>query len=104
MNHTLTVKHRAAKPVKGPRVLHGDSLLNDPARNRGTAFTAEQRRRYGLEGLLPCSVESLDRQLERVLRHLEVKATDLEHYIYLIGLADRNKTLFYRTLMSDPGL
>jgi malate dehydrogenase (oxaloacetate-decarboxylating)(NADP+) len=77
-------------------------LLNDPARNKGTAFTVEERRRYGLEGLLPSSVESLDRQLERVLRHLEVKPTDLERYIYLIGLADRNETLFYRTLMSDP--
>ena len=47
-------------------------------------------------------MESLDRQVERVLQHLEAKPTDLERYIYLIGLADRNETLFYRTLMSDP--
>ena len=102
MNHTLTVKRSASKPATTPRVPRGESLLNDPARNKGTAFTVEERRRYGLEGLLPSSVESLDRQLERVLRHLEVKPTDLERYIYLIGLADRNETLFYRTLMSDP--
>jgi malate dehydrogenase (oxaloacetate-decarboxylating)(NADP+) len=102
MNHTLTVKRPASKPAKNPRVPRGEFLLNDPARNKGTAFTAEERRRYGLEGLLPGSVESLDRQLERVLRHLEVKPTDLERYIYLIGLADRNETLFYRALMSDP--
>ena len=102
MNHTLTVKRSASKSAKTPRVPRGESLLNDPARNKGTAFTVEERRRYGLEGLLPSSVESLDRQLERVLRHLEVKPTDLERYIYLIGLADRNETLFYRTLMSDP--
>ena len=36
------------------------------------------------------------------MRHLDAKPTDLERYIYLIGLADRNETLFYRTVMSDP--
>ena len=81
---------------------HGVGLLNDPARNKGTAFTAEERREFGLEGLLPRSVDSLDRQLERVMRHLDVKPNDLERYIYLIGLLDRNETLFYHTLMSDP--
>jgi malate dehydrogenase (oxaloacetate-decarboxylating)(NADP+) len=82
--------------------LHGIGLLNDPTGNKGTAFTEDERRRYGLEGLLPPSAESLDRQIERVLSHLEAKPTDLERYIYLIGLLDRNETLFYRTVMSDP--
>jgi hypothetical protein len=62
----------------------------------------EERRRYGLEGLLPPAVESLDRQPERVMQHLDAKPNDLERYVYLIGLADCNETLFYRTLMSDP--
>jgi malate dehydrogenase (oxaloacetate-decarboxylating)(NADP+) len=82
--------------------LRSEALLNDPARNKGTAFTAEERREFGLEGLLPHAVENLDRQLERVMQHLDAKPTDLERYIYLIGLADRNEILFYRTLMSDP--
>jgi len=82
--------------------LRGVALLDDPARNKGTAFTAEERRKFGLEGLLPRSEESLDRQLERVMQHLDAKPTDLERYIYLIGLLDRNETLFYRTVMSDP--
>jgi malate dehydrogenase (oxaloacetate-decarboxylating)(NADP+) len=47
-------------------------------------------------------VENLDRQVERVLGHLEANPTDLERYIYLIGLSDRNETLFFRTVMSDP--
>jgi malate dehydrogenase (oxaloacetate-decarboxylating)(NADP+) len=81
---------------------HGVALLNDPVRNKGTAFTSKERSEYGLEGLLPPSVDSLDRQAERVLRHLDVKPNDLERYIYLIGLLDRNETLFYRTVMSDP--
>jgi malate dehydrogenase (oxaloacetate-decarboxylating)(NADP+) len=82
--------------------LRGVVLLDDPARNKGTAFTTEERRKFGLEGLLPRSEESLDRQLERVMQHLDAKPTDLERYIYLIGLLDRNETLFYRTVMSDP--
>ena len=57
--------------------LHGVALLNDPIRNKGTAFTPEERRAFGLEGLLPASVDSLDRQLERVMRHLDAKPNDL---------------------------
>jgi malate dehydrogenase (oxaloacetate-decarboxylating)(NADP+) len=80
----------------------GVALLNDPIRNKGTAFTLDERREFGLEGLLPRSVDSLDRQLERVMRHLDAKPNDLERYIYLIALLDRNETLFYRAVMSDP--
>jgi malate dehydrogenase (oxaloacetate-decarboxylating)(NADP+) len=85
-----------------PDHLQGLELLNDSVRNKGTAFSLEERRTSGLEGLLPHSVESLDRQVERVMGHLDAKPTDLERYIYLIGLSDRNETLFYRTVMSDP--
>jgi malate dehydrogenase (oxaloacetate-decarboxylating)(NADP+) len=80
----------------------GAGLLNNPRRNKGTAFTEDERRKHGLEGLLPASVETIERQMERVLGHLDAKTTDLERYIYLIGLADRNETLFFRVLMSDP--
>ena len=80
----------------------GMALLDDPINNKGTAFTVKERAEYGLEGLLPASVESLDRQVERVLRHLDAKQTDLERYVYMTGLVDRNETLFYRTVMSDP--
>jgi malate dehydrogenase (oxaloacetate-decarboxylating)(NADP+) len=82
--------------------LRGAELLDNPTFNKGTAFTPEERREYGLEGLLPHAVETIDRQLERVMEHLDAKPTDLERYIYLIGLSDRNETLFYRTLMSNP--
>ena len=82
--------------------LRGEALLDYPALNKGTAFDAEERRRFGIEGLVPPSVEDLDRQYERVLQHLDAKPTDLERYIYLVGLADRNETLFFRTVMSDP--
>ena len=85
-----------------PNIPRGLALLSDPVLNKGTAFTPDERKRFGLEGLLPSSAESLDRQVERVLGHLEGKPNDLERYIYLIGLSDRNETLFYRAVMSDP--
>jgi malate dehydrogenase (oxaloacetate-decarboxylating)(NADP+) len=81
---------------------HGVALLNDPVRNKDTAFTPDERKRLGLEGLLPAPTDTLDRQVERVLGHLDGKPNDLERYIYLVGLSDRNETLFYHTVMSDP--
>jgi malate dehydrogenase (oxaloacetate-decarboxylating)(NADP+) len=95
--HTHAAHETAAQPQ-----LRGRELLGTPGLNKGTAFTLEERHTHGLEGLLPPAVESLDRQLERVLYHLDAKPNDLERYIYLVGLADRNETLFYHTLMSDP--
>lgn len=77
-------------------------MLSDPTLNKGTAFTEEEREKLGLVGLLPPSLENIDRQVERVLGHLEQKPSDLERYIYLIGLEDRNETLFYKVVMSDP--
>jgi malate dehydrogenase (oxaloacetate-decarboxylating)(NADP+) len=87
-------------PVSTP--LHGEELLNNPVHNKGTAFSAEERKKYGLEGLLPAAVEGLSRQVVRALTHLDAKQSDLERYIYLIALSDQNETLFYRTVMSDP--
>jgi malate dehydrogenase (oxaloacetate-decarboxylating)(NADP+) len=82
--------------------LHGMEVLDNAKLNKGTAFTDDEREQLGLVGLLPDSVEDIDRQLERVLGHLQNKPTDLERYIYLIGLCDRNETLFYKLLMADP--
>ncbi len=80
----------------------GPAILEAPRLNKGTAFTHDERARLGLEGLLPPAVETLERQVERVLTHLDAKTTDLERYIYFIDLADRNETLFFKTLSLDP--
>ena len=80
----------------------GWKILEDPRTNKGTAFTVQERERFGLQGLLPHAVETLDRQAERALGHLEQKSSGLEQYIYLTGLLDRNETLFYRVVMSNP--
>lgn len=82
--------------------LRGIDVLNNPVLNKGTAFNEQEREKLGLVGLLPSSIESIDQQVERVLGHLEQKPSDLERYIYMIGLEDRNETLFYKVVMSDP--
>jgi malate dehydrogenase (oxaloacetate-decarboxylating)(NADP+) len=80
-----------------PHALYrGVKLLHDPLRNKGTAFTLDERERLGLHGLLPPRVQSQDHQEMRVLDNLERKTSDLERYIFLTGLQDRNETLFYR--------
>src|SRR5258707_15043283 len=93
---------RATAKTQSLDTLHGVALLNDPVLNKGTAFSREERRRYRLEGFLPPSVEDIDRQGERVMEHLEAKPNDLESYVYLIGLSDRNETLFYRSGICNP--
>ena len=77
----------------------GYALLNDPIFNKGTAFTEAERDALGLRGLLPPHVFTIDEQVERVLENYRSKATDLERYIYLMGLQDRNETLFHRVLL-----
>jgi malate dehydrogenase (oxaloacetate-decarboxylating)(NADP+) len=90
------------KQPSSTKSLRGIDVLNNPNLNKGTAFNPKEREDLGLVGLLPDGIETLDRQVERVLGHLAQKPTDLERYIYLIGLADRSETLFYKVLMSDP--
>lgn len=80
----------------------GTMLLTNARTNKGTAFTTHERAADRLEGLLPATVESLETQTERVMGHLAAKPDNLERYIYLQSLCDRNETLYYSVLMSDP--
>lgn len=75
----------------------GKALLDDPARNKSTAFTRDEREAYGLRGLLPYQVSSMATQQRRVLSNLRRKADDIDKYIFLSALQDRNQRLFYRT-------
>lgn len=75
---------------------YGVALQHDPRLNKGTAFTEQERDALGLRGLLPPRVLTIEEQLERVTRNVREQATDLDRYIYLVGLQDRNETLFYR--------
>ncbi|MFZ5866628.1 MAG: NAD-dependent malic enzyme [Thermodesulfobacteriota bacterium] len=79
----------------------GVAVLRDPALNKGSAFTREERDALGLRGLLPPRVHTVEEQLIRVLGNVRRKATNLEKYIFLAGLQDRNMTLFYRLLLEN---
>ncbi len=82
-----------------PTTLRGVHLLHEPRWNRGTGFTPAERRNLGLEGLLPPRVLTIEQHAARILESLAQKADDLERYIGLIALQDRNETLFYRVLI-----
>src|SRR5258708_12308830 len=89
------------QPITKP-LLRGMEVLDSPNLNKGTAFTDYEREQLGLVGLLPDSVEDIERQLERMLGHLKEKPTDLDRYIYMILLCHANETLFSKLLISDP--
>jgi malate dehydrogenase (oxaloacetate-decarboxylating)(NADP+) len=79
----------------------GIQLIHDPFLNRGTAFTEEERDSFGLRGLLPPRILSMDVQVKRVLENFSEKTTDLEKYLYLISLQDENRALFYRVVVDN---
>lgn len=84
--------HRAL-PVSGVDCLH------NPVFNKGTAFSETERDALGLRGLLPPHVQTMEEQVERVMHNFRNKNNDLERYIQMVGLQDRNETLFYRVMM-----
>src|SRR5262249_34790701 len=88
-------------PSKQSDVLNrrGLDLLDTPTLNRGTAFTEEERKEFGLQGLLPPHVETLDEQVVRAYEAFQRKDNELERHIYLRALQDTNEVLFYRLIV-----
>jgi malate dehydrogenase (oxaloacetate-decarboxylating)(NADP+) len=80
----------------------GYARLRDPQLNKGTAFSAVERQAYGLEGLLPPAIGSLDLQVARVNTDLEGLDGNFQKYLLLSELQARNETLFYAVVTSDP--
>ena len=78
----------------------GHDVLTNPLVNKGTAFTERERDLLGIRGLLPPRVFTLEEQLQRTLHSVRGKSSNLERYIYLTTLQNRNETLFYR-LVTD---
>lgn len=74
-------------------------VIADPLTNRGTAFTVEERRRLGLLGRLPSAVETLDQQAARAYKQVCRLDDDLDKYIYLEQLHDRNEVLYYKVII-----
>jgi len=78
--------------------LRGQLLLDFPLFNKGSCFSEEERREFGLLGLLPTHVSTIEEQLTRAYENYRQKETEVERYIFLTSLQDRNETLFYRLL------
>lgn len=79
----------------------GYDVTRNPHLNKGMAFSLEERQQLGIHGLLPPCFISQDVQLLRVLKNYDMKKDDLDRYVFLMGLQDRNEKLFYRVLTSD---
>jgi malate dehydrogenase (oxaloacetate-decarboxylating)(NADP+) len=76
----------------------GVKLIHNPVYNKGTAFTDYERRILSLRGLLPPRIISQDLQADRIMENIRKKPDDLEKYVYMVSLQDRNENLFYYVL------
>lgn len=84
-----------------PAELRGFDLLNDARYNKSTAYTEEERDALRLRGLIPPAIFSQEEQATRVLDNLRRKTSDIEKYIFLQALANRNERLFYRVAIDN---
>lgn len=79
----------------------GYEVLRDPHLNKGMAFTLEERQQLNIHGLLPPRFLGQDAQVYSILKNFERLTSDLDRYILLMSLQDRNEKLFYKVLTSD---
>jgi malate dehydrogenase (oxaloacetate-decarboxylating) len=98
MSSTGAIKNKKGLEETMEVNLTGYALLENSLLNKGSAFSEEERREFGLLGLLPPHISTMEEQLARTYQSYKQKPNDLERYIYLISLQDRNETLFYRLL------
>jgi len=76
-------------------------LLKDKSLNKSTAFTRDERETLGLRGLLPYVASSQEIQIKRILGNMRRKEYDIERYIFLSALQDRNERLFFQTVIEN---
>ena len=88
-------RHFADDYFIGGITMRGHQILNDPFKNKGTAFTQEERQELGLVGLLPPYVQTLEEQAAQTYAHMHQKGSDLEKRLFLMEIFNTNRTLFY---------
>jgi malic enzyme len=79
----------------------GTALLRTPLLNKDAAFTAAERASLQLAGLLPPRVVTMRHQLRMETERMRRKTSDLEKYIGLMALQDRNETLYHRLVLEN---
>jgi malate dehydrogenase (oxaloacetate-decarboxylating)(NADP+) len=95
------IKQAGSGTAETGRRLRGFALMQDPALNKGSAFTEAEREMLELRGLLPPRVLTMEQQAARVMEQYRRKPNDIEKYIQLAALQGRNETLFYRVLIDN---
>ncbi len=101
MGDRLNKPDRIEADATAATQLRGMTLLRDPLLNKGTAFTERERDELGLRGLLPPRISSMQAQAERIMTNLRNLPGDLEKYIALNALHDRNEALFFRVVCDN---
>lgn len=79
--------------------MRGFQILNDPFLNRGTAFTEAERRQYGLIGLLPPRVKTIDEQAAEMYALYQSKGSLIEKRHFLMEIFNHNRTLFFNLMV-----
>ena len=95
----MQLVYAESSPRKEPLMPAKPQIIADPQTNRGTAFTIDERKRFGLMGRLPAAVETLEQQAARAYKQVCRLEDDLDKYIYLEQLHDRNETLYYKVVI-----
>jgi malic enzyme len=95
-----STSERKVRGGRAPTDVHarGADVLRDPMLNKGTAFSAEERYRLGLEGLLPFKCTTQAQQADRIYEQLQAQPDELQKYLLLSALQNRNTRLFYKLL------
>ncbi|XP_046407271.1 NADP-dependent malic enzyme-like isoform X2 [Ischnura elegans] len=93
--------HSSSGEAVCPAMTRGIDHIRDPRLNKGMAFTLEERQLLGIHGLIPPRFKTQDEQLELCRISVERYQEDLNKYIYLVALQDRNEKLFYRLLSEN---